>query len=71
MILPLSITPEDKIKDANQVESYLLTGKQNLTTVFKPGVDDQLINWIQSNSLEKMPSAVAIHESEMSRDKRP
>ena len=71
MILPLSITCEDKIKDANQAESYLLTGKQNLTTVLEPGVDDQLINWIQSNSLEKTPSAVVIHESEMSRDKSP
>ncbi len=71
MILLLSITCEDKIKDANQVESYLLTGKQNLTIVLKPGVDDQLTNWIQSNSLEKMPSAVAIHKSEMGRDKSP
>jgi hypothetical protein len=32
MILTLSITCEDKIKDANQAEFYLLTGKQNLTT---------------------------------------
>jgi hypothetical protein len=32
MILPLSITREDKIKDANQAEPHLLTGKQNLTT---------------------------------------
>jgi hypothetical protein len=52
MILPLSITREDKIKDANQVESYLLTGKQHLTTVLQPSVDDQLTNWIQSNSME-------------------
>jgi hypothetical protein len=71
MILPLSITHEDKIKDANQAKSYLLTDKQNITTVLIPGVDDQLTNWIQSNSLEKMPSAVGIHKSEISRDKSP
>jgi hypothetical protein len=41
MILSLGITCEDKIKDANQAESYLLIGKQkfnnsNLTGCWWP-----------------------------------